>query len=169
MAGKFETTHEIDCTTEVFWRTFLDNNFNEQLYKDWLGYPQFSVMAQNETDNEAVRQWIFSPKWDLPGPVSKLVGSPWLIQADGTLDKKTGFWKVKYTSKTMADKIRLEANMRLELVDDKRVRRIIGNDLEVKIFGIGGLMESSLEKNLRQDSDKTAAFMNKWIAEHQGL
>ena len=39
--------------------------------------------------------------------------------------------------------------------------------IEAKIFGVGGLIESSAEKQLREGWDKSAVFMNKWLAEHK--
>ena len=32
--------------------------------------------------------------------------------------------------------------------------------LEAKIFGVGGLIESSFEKNIREEADATAAYFS---------
>ena len=43
------------------------------------------------------------------------------------------------------------------------VTRIIEVTLEAKIFGVGGLIESSFEKQMREESDRSATFTHKWL------
>ncbi len=47
---------------------------------------------------------------------------------------------------------------------DNKVRRVAELINEAKVFGIGGLLESSAEKQLREGWDQSATYMNKWIA-----
>lgn len=161
--GKFTVTHEIRCDVETFWKIFLDKEFNQRLFRDELHFPEFNIVDQRETDNELTRRVTGTPKMDLPGPVAKLLGANFRYTEEGKLDKKTKVWTWKMIPSAMADKLRQEGSMRVEAAGDKRVRRIADIVNEAKVFGIGGLIESSAEKQLREGWDRSATFMNKYI------
>ena len=162
--GKFTMTHEINCNEETFWKTFFDKDFNEKLYKEELHFPEFTVVEQNETDAKITRKAVGTPKMDLPGPVAKLFGSGFRYTEEGTYDRAKKLWTWKMIPSTMADKLRNEGTVRLEPVGTDKVRRISEITIEAKVFGIGGLIESSAEKQLRQGWDASAAFMNKFLS-----
>jgi len=162
--GTFKVTHEINCNVEAFWKLFFDKEFNEKLYKEGLGFPEFTVMDQRETETQITRKCGGTPKVNMPGPVMKLLGSGFRYTEEGTYDKKTGIWKWKMTPSTMADKLRQEGSLKLEPIGDGKVRRVAELINEAKVFGLGGLIESSAEKSLREGWDSSAVFMNKWIA-----
>lgn len=72
------------------------------------------------------------------------------------------------TPSTMADKLRQEGTMRIEPIGDSKVRRIAELTMEAKVFGIGGLIESTTEKQLREGWDRSAVFMNRYIQSKKG-
>lgn len=161
--GKFTITHEIQCNAEIFWKTFFDKDFNVKLYKEVLGFPEFNIVEQRETESGLVRKISGVPKMELPGPIAKLLGSGFRYTEDGTFDKAKGLWRWKLTPSTLADKTRNEGSMRIEPIGDTKVRRIADLEIEAKIFGVGGLMESTFEKQLREGWDKSAVYMNTWV------
>lgn len=163
--GKFTVTHEINCNVDTFWRLFLDKTFNETLYKEALGFPEFTILEQRETDTEIFRKATGQPKMDVPGPVAKVLGSKFSYTEEGKLNKATRIWTFKLTPSAMPDKIRNEGVVRAEPIGDNKVRRIAEIVVEAKVFGIGGLIESSAEKQLRDGWDRSAVFTNKWIAD----
>ena len=166
--GKFTVTHEISCDAETFWKVFFEKEFNEQLFRQELGFPEFSIVSQVETDTSIVRKVAGQPKMDLPGPVAKLLGSNFRFTEEGTLDKASKVWRFKMTPSTMADKLRQEGTMRIEAVGTGKVRRIAELTMEAKVFGIGGLIESTTEKQLREGWDRSAVFMNRYIQSKKG-
>lgn len=159
----FKVTHEINCNAETFWKIFFDKEFNEKLYLQGLGFPEFKVVDQTETDTQITRKCAGSPKLDMPGPVMKLLGNGFRYTEVGTFDKGTKIWKWKMTPSTMADKLRQEGTLKIEPIGDTKVRRVAELINEAKVFGIGGLLESSAEKSLRDGWDKSAVYMNKWL------
>jgi hypothetical protein len=163
--GKFTVTHEINCNADTFWKVFFDKTFNEELFRKALGFPEYSILEQRETDKETFRKVSGQPKMDLPGPVAKLFGSGFRYTEEGRLDKATQIWSWKMTPSTLAEKLRNEGTMRIEPIGDSKVRRIASMEIEAKVFGVGGLIESSSEKQLRSGWDQSAVFMNKWIAD----
>lgn len=163
--GKFTVTHEINCDVETFWKTFFDKDFNEKMFLQGLGFPEFRVVEQNETDSRLTRRVAGQPKMELPGPVAKLLGSNFRFTEDGTWDKSSKVWSFKMTPSTLADKLRQEGTMRIESVGPGKVRRIAELFIEAKVFGVGGLIESTTEKQLRDGWDKSAVFMNRYLAD----
>lgn len=162
--GKFTVTHEINCDAETFWKVFFDKEFNEKLYRSGLGFPEFNIIDQKETDKELIRKVVGQPKMEMPGPVAKLLGSGFKYTEDGSFDKASKVWRWKMIPSTLADKMRNEGSMRIEPVGDNKVRRVAEILIEAKIFGIGGMLESTAEKQLRAGWDESAVYMNKHLA-----
>jgi len=161
-------THEINCDEDTFWKVFLDKEFNEKLYKEGLGFPEFSIVEQTETDSEIRRKTAGKPKMsNVPGPVAKLMGDSFRYTELGSMDKKNKVWKYKLTPSVMADKIRQEGTVKLQPSGPGKVKRVVELIIEAKVFGIGGMIESSTDKSLREGWDTSARFMNKWLEEHK--
>jgi hypothetical protein len=159
-------SHEINCDEATFWELFLDKEFNERLYKDGLGFPEWQIVEQVETDAEVRRTTKGKPKLkNIPGPVAKILGDSFGYTETGSMDKKTKVWRYKLTPTVLADKIRQEGTLKIQPAGDNKVKRVVDLVIEAKVFGIGGMLESTTEKQLRDGWDTSAAFMNKWIAD----
>lgn len=163
--GKFTVTHEIPCNAETFWKLFFDKAFNEEMFRKDLGFPKYDIQEQRENDKEIFRKIAGQPKMNLPGPVAKVLGSGFSYIEEGRFDKATKIWRWKMTPSTLADKLRNEGTMRIEPVGDNKVRRVAELVNEAKVFGIGGLIESAAEKELREGWDKSAVFFRKWLSD----
>jgi hypothetical protein len=138
-----------------------------KLYKDSLGFPEFSIVDQRETDSEVVRKVSGTPKMEVPAAVAKVLGSNFAYKEDGTFTKSTKLWRWKMIPSSMADKLRNEGTLRVEAIGDTKVRRVADIIIEAKVsFVVNGLIESSAEKQLRDGWDKSAKFMNEWLKTH---
>ncbi|WP_437501731.1 DUF2505 domain-containing protein [Sorangium sp. So ce1099] len=162
--GRFTVTHEINAGEEAFWTMFFDRSFNEKLYREILGFPAFEILEQNENDAQITRKVSGTPKMEVPGPLAKLIGPGFGYIEEGRFDKKSKSWSWKTIPSSLADKVRNEGVLRVEPVGSDKVRRIAQIDIEAKIFGVGGLIESTVEKQLRQGWGESAVFMNKYLA-----
>ena len=162
--SKFTLTHEINCNAETFWKTFFDNEFNTRLFLEGLSFRKYSIVNQQEQVTQIINTFVAEPNADLPGPVQKLLGSNFNYTEEGTFDKSTQIWRWKAIPSTSADKLRAEGITRVEPIGSDKVRRIAEVTLEAKIFGVGGLIESSAEKQVREACDKSAIYMNKFLA-----
>jgi hypothetical protein len=158
--AKLNLTHVINCDVDTFWKTFFDREYNDKLYLGALGFPEFKVTSQTENDKEIVRVCEGEPKMTVPAPVAKLLGNSFKYKEDGRFDKATKTWTWKLTPSTLADKIRNEGKLRVEAAGDGKCKRICEIVIEAKIFGVGGMIESSSEKQLSDGWDASARFMN---------
>jgi hypothetical protein len=163
--GKFTVTHEIRCNVETFWKTFFDKDFNTRLYTQVLGFPDFKITDQHDDGTKVARKVAAQPKMDVPGPVQKLIGPGFRYTEEGSMTKTEGVWRWKMTPSTLADKLLTSGTVRVEAIGDDKVRRIADMSVEAKIFAVGGLIESSAEKQMRDGWDRSAVFMNKFLDE----
>ncbi|MFJ5780189.1 DUF2505 family protein [Streptomyces sp. NPDC093094] len=158
---QFTLVHEVLGTPRAFLTWFLDDRREEDLYKGALRYGEYTTTEARETDTVAYRRAVFSRPLDLPGALAKLVGGGHRESQDGRLDKAAGVWSWKIAPGALADKIRQEGTLRLEPQGTDRTRLISEHEIEAKIFQVGGLFETSLEKYTRQEWDRLTAFYGK--------
>jgi hypothetical protein len=161
----FTMHHDLDCDVDTFWRWFVDKDFNNTLFKA-LGFPKWEILEQNETDTQITRKVSGAPKMDAPAPVVKALGGGLAYIEDGTFDKKAKSWHFKMTPGTLKDKLRMEGTVKCEPRGEGKSKRVVEITAEAKIFGIGGMVESALEKSFRTGWADSAAFINKWVKEH---
>lgn len=165
--SKFTISHEFNCDEDTFWKVFLDREFNEKLYREHLQFSQYEVVEQRETPTEVIRKVKGTPKMNLPGPVAKLIGSGFSYVEEGRLDRATKLWKWKMIPSALTDKLRNEGTVRLETIGPGKIRRVADIVIEAKVFGVGGMIESAAEKQLREGWDASAPFFQKWIDAHR--
>ena len=166
--GTLKISHEINCNEETFWKLFFDKEFNDKLYKEGLGFPEYVNEEQVETDTEIKRRTRGRPKLaNIPGPVAKLLGDKFGYVENGSMKKSEKVWRWKLTPSVMAEKMRQEGQLRVEPLGENKIRRHVEMLIEAKVFGIGGMLESTAEKQLKDGWDNSATYMNKYIADHK--
>lgn len=163
---KFSVTHEFACTPETYWKLNFDREFNDALYKGALGFPDYNVQELRDSETETFRRTVATPKMEVPAAVQKVLGSNFKYTEETTWDKRSGRATFKGIPSSMPDKLLTNGTMRVEAVGADRSRRIVDFVVDAKVMLIGGLLESTAEKQMRDAYDKNATFMNKWIADH---
>ncbi len=161
----FTMRHDLDCDCDTFWKLFWELDFNEQLFKA-LEYPAWKLIDTKETDKEIIRTVKATPKMEAPGPVLKLLGSSFGYDEEGRFDKATKTHKFIITPNVLAGKLRNEGTVKCEPRGDGKSTRIVEIIAEAKVFGLGGMIESSFEKSFRTGWQKSADFINKWVKDH---
>jgi hypothetical protein len=157
--------HDIHCSVETFWKVFLDREFNETLFRKELGFPQYDIIDVKETDTEIVRRVKGNPKTSAPRAVQKLMGDGFGYSEEGRMKRGDNLWTFKITPNTLAEKITNEGYVKVEPAGEDKVKRISELKFEARIFGVGGMVESTAEKDFREGYDASAVFMNRWIQE----
>ena len=149
-----------DCAPDAFWKAFLDLEFNRRLYLDALSFREIDILEQTDTS----RRMRAVPRLELPGPLAKVLGDRFGYEERGQLDRPKGEWRWHTIPNAMGDKIKTEGILRIEAAGDGRCRRLDQVTIEAKVFGIGGLIESTAEKQLRASWEKEAVFTKGWLA-----
>jgi hypothetical protein len=150
-------TAVLPCTPETFWKVFLDERYTRGLFLDELQFKDFSVLELTETS----RKIRVVPKVNLPGVVQKLVGDSFVYEEHGTLDRARNEWTWRMVPRK--EIVATRGKVRIEPAGEGQCRRTDEVVIEGKIFGIGGLIESTAEKEVRASSAKELAFFNRWL------
>lgn len=164
---KLNLTHEIGCNETTFWSTFLDPDYNKQLFLEVLGFPEFEIVDQQESESQITRQVESRPRipWHQSLGV-KLTGRSFRFTEEGLFDKDQRVWTWDLKANIWRDKLHNRGAVRLECLGENTVRRITEIELEANICLLGRSMEKSAERRMRDGWDKSAAFMNDvWFAE----
>lgn len=151
----------LGCTPDLFWKIFLDERYTRALYLDELRFNEFTVLELTETS----RKIRVVPNVNLPGPLKKIMGDSFGYEEHGTLDRAKNEWTWRMIPKK--EIIATRGKTRIEPVGDAQCRRNDEVIVEGKIFGLGGVIESTAEKEVRASSQKEMAFFARWLAEHK--
>ena len=160
------------CTPEGFWASFLDPAYLDELYLGELESQAFAIL---EID-DASRKLRIVPRLKLPAPVAKVIGEGFAYEEHGTLDRETHVWtwrmvqptNLDSTRKARKDAVTMHGTVRLEVHGDGGCRRTDEFTVEAKLFGLGGLLESSIQNELQSARAKEYALLARWI-ERSGL
>jgi hypothetical protein len=150
-------TTVLPCTVETLWNVFFDERYTRSLYLDELQFKDFSVLELTPTS----RKIRVVPKVNLPGPLQKLIGDSFAYEEHGTLDRARNEWTWHMVPRK--EIVATRGTVRLEPVGEGQCRRNDQVIIEGKIFGLGGLIESTAEKEVRASSAKELAFLLRWL------
>jgi hypothetical protein len=161
---RFTMIQDIALDLDEHWRLFLDDDFDKKMYLEGFGFPRYELLEHRDAEAESFRRIRVVPKLDVPGPVAKLLGSSFAYTEEQTFDKKARKVRARVIPSVLSDRMGSESSVAAEAAGPGKTRRTVEISVEARIFGIGGVVESALEKNLRSGWDNAAAYMNKHAA-----
>jgi hypothetical protein len=155
------------CAPDAVWASFFDESYLRALYLDELESRAFDVLEISDTS----RTLRIVPKMKLPAPVAKLIGDSFAYEEHGTLDRTRNEWAWRVVqpanldpkSKPRKDAVTMHGTTRIEPSSDGHCRRTDTFSVEAKIFGLGSLIESTIDKELQRARTKEYAFLTQWL------
>lgn len=167
MAERIRIEHDIDCTEEAFWKLFLDADYNKALFRDYLKFPRWEVVRNEDRGGILHRTVEVEPfVGELPGPIKKVVGDNISYREVGELDLARRRYALQVIPGRLADKLKVSGEQSTAAsTSEGRCRRIFTATVEVKIFGVGGLIEKRIAADLQKSYDLSAKFTNRYIKE----
>lgn len=63
---RFTLTHEFNVSLETFWNLNFDREMNEAMFRQGLGFPDYTVQEFRDTDTEIFRRTVATPKMEHP-------------------------------------------------------------------------------------------------------
>ena len=163
---EFTLRHEIDCSRERFWELFFDDDFTRDMIVGGLDFASCDIDPIRESGDRRTRTMRVIPKLDVPAAVAKLLGPKLGYTEEGTFFGGKELWTYTLRLSVLSERIRLGGKLKIEPIDDTKCRRISDLWCEVKILGLGKMVEKAAEKNMRDGWNKSAAWMNRWLADH---
>ena len=157
----------LPCRVETVWKAYLDPAYVRALYLDTLGYRALDVLEVTEQS----RKLRVVPKLSLPGPIQKLLGDSFAYEDHGTLDRARNVWTWQMVqpsqlapgAKPKPGIVTTRGTVRVEAVGERECRRTDELVIEAKVFGVGGLIESSAEKAALEGWSLEQPMLARWV------
>lgn len=164
----YEIRDSFDCDVATFWRIFFDSEYSEKLYRGHLKFDVFEIVSlEKDSAGNIKRRTRQAPRVEIPAVAKKVIGDSAGFTEDGRFDAAKQRWTFTVTPATAADKVQTTGEMWCESRGDGRIERITRIDTKVKIFGIGGVVETFIEKTTRTLYGQAAEFTRNWIRDHK--
>lgn len=167
LAMKFTVRHAFDTDLDTYWnKIFFDAEYNRRLYEDILKFKSYKQLEQRDTGGGAITRTLrLEPGFDAPAVIQKLLGDKFFYTEVGNFDPVKKRWRYVITPSTLPDKVGISGDFWAEARGGTKIERIAECDITAKIFGVGGMLESFVEKQTRDSYEKAAAFTNAFIRE----
>jgi hypothetical protein len=165
---RITVVQEIVTDVDSHWKIFLDDEFEKAQAIEGLGFASYDIFEHKDEADRVVRKTRGTPKLDLPAVVAKALGPRFGYTEEGVWDKKTKVWRSRLIPNILTDRLSSEAVVRCDPAGEGKCRRTCELSVEAKVFGIGTVIETALEKDLRSGWERAASFMNAWIKKRGG-
>lgn len=159
---KATRTVDLDCSAETYWKTFFDDAFVRAVHLEGMAFREIEILAKTETS----RRLRAVPKLEAPEAVAKILGDRFGYEERATFDRAKNEWRFSMLPNALGDKLKTEGVIRVEELGPNKIRHRDEVTFECKVFGLGGIIETTAEKQLRLSWAQEEAFMKKWLAKN---
>jgi hypothetical protein len=159
----YAVRHIVNTDVDTFWRVYFDLEFARAVVKEFGNMGDFKIV-DDHIDEQGVRHRRIEV-WsnvELPAFAQRLIGNGAYTEI-GRWDSKLKKYTAECVPKINADKF----GSRFEIVAYPLApgccEREITMENTIKVFGIGGMITSVLERVQRDTHTKSAQFLNAWL------
>ena len=162
MTVRLTIEHVLQTTEERFWSdVFGSEDFNRALYIDHLG---FGYELESWDPSDGSRRARIWPVTNVPKTLSNLIGGEISFVEDGVYDEAAGHYDFHIIPSRLSERIDVRGRVETAPLADRTCQRTVTLDIEVRMFGVGSVMEAFLAKSTREQYGKNAAFINEYLA-----
>jgi len=160
----YTVRHTIETDVDGFWKLFMDQDVSRAMMKDFGGGGSYDIVDERVDEHGAQLYRIeYAFNVPLPGFIKKLVGDGSYTE-HGRYDPALKKYSARCVPKVNGDKMTTTFEITaVPLGSGERCERVIAVENTVKVFGVGGLIETFLERVQREAHGKAAEFTNRWI------
>ena len=167
MTERVRIEHDFECSEKAFWDTFLNTDYNNEMFCQRMKFPRWELSSFELTDDVMRRVVEVEPYVaELPMPIKKAIGESIRYREEGKLDRKTGSYSFRVVPSKLADKILISGKQFTQSLGERRCRRIFEAEVQIKIFGIGSLIEKNVVSDMRKSYDVGADFTHDYLRRH---
>ena len=166
MSRTFTCRHVMNCTPEQFWERVHHNpEFNQELYVDLLGYGYELIEDDRQTGK---RRSHIIPKVDAPRALVAALGDSIAFDEHGQLDRSgdAPVYRFNIIPGVWPDKITVRGQMTVPPAGEGKCERVVDFEVGCSAFGIGGLFERFVSKEVEKSYEQSAGFTNAFMAKH---
>ncbi len=159
----FSFVHEFDTDVASYWKLFLSDPFNEDLFRE-LKIRERKVLKFEDNGKTLYRTQKMEPTTPLPGFLQSMIKDMGYTEID-KLDWASNIMRIIIEPASMKDRFKMEGDYVVTPLGDKRCRREFKGEVKVSMPLIGGKVEKFMMEQLRDAYDTAARVTRKWIAE----
>lgn len=161
MPARFTVRHALHCSPEEFWEHIQhDPEFHRALNADYLGH-RYEVLEEDRARGiYRARTW---PQYHAPLALQRVLDRKASFTEEGVFDAARQQYDFRVVPSVYADKLRTEGHLRAEPARGGECDRVVDFVIEARVPGIGFLVEAFLEKNTRENFDKSAVYVNDYL------
>lgn len=162
----FVCRHEIVVNAEGFWKHIHESTeFLEALYHKHL---EFEYEVLENDPSKGIRKTYITPKVDAPKAIVKVMGDSISFSEHGQLAEvgapaETRRYNFRVIPNKFADRINITGHMATETIDDTRCYRVVEFNIDCNIFGIGGILERFVQKEVERSYSQSAEITNTYL------
>lgn len=160
---KFRAAHTIHKISVADYETlYFDEAFGALLCQSVA--LRRKLISRQLDGNQLTRAVMVGPQREIPKSVAKILGCErieYIEHIDYTLGSFAGRWHT--VSSVLPDKVRSAGTFAFEPMGAD-VLRVVEGDIDVKIFGLGGLVERFIAADVQNSYAQAAAFTNDYRA-----
>lgn len=164
---KFKADHLIEgIAVERYAQMYFEDAFNDAMCVavNLVRKP----IKMERTGNKVVRHVHVEPQGrEIPGPVAKLLGQSrfgYVEELEFDFGTNEGVWRTIPT--ILPDKVTTGGTLRF-VSESNGTRRIVHGDIEVRVFGIGGIVERFICSDAEKSYADAAEFTRRWVRENR--
>lgn len=154
-------TLDLPCSVDAFWASFLDSAFVVRAFTA-IGFVSYEIIELREEPARLLRRADARPAIDAPAVVQKVLGPRFGYVEEGQFERATKTWIWSARPSTLADRSRMEGRLLVEPLSQgarpEGCRTTFEATIEVKMLGLGGLVESAIEKSIRTSWTRFGTF-----------
>ncbi len=167
MTEQIVIVHDFECSEQAFWNTFLNNDYNKEMFIESMKFARWEVLKFDVSDLTADRIIEVEPRvGELPGPIKKVVGDKVGYREEGRLDRSQNCYELRITPGMLASKISVSGRQYTKPDGDHRCQRIFEATVEVRLFGVGSLIEKHIIRDMQKGYDAGAEFTRGYMERH---
>ena len=149
---------------EAFWKHHFDESSRGPSETTGFGAQSFRVLSSDTRGGVLHQRTEMVERLDAPAAVRKVFGETTRVTEEWSWPEGSNAARVSFAPDKMASRLRLGGEMRTEELGPGRTKVILDFDVTVKIFGIGGIVEKLLAKDIPERHQKSADYYNAHIA-----
>ena len=144
---------------------YFSEEFAQAMYMKGLGFTRCDHLDMTKADDGRIhRKLRLCPAMNAPKPVQKVLGDTQQYDEVGTYDPALQTWSYEVIPATMASKVKTIGKMAVQSVADNKCTVVFEVTFDVKIFGVGKVIERFMASQFDDSLEKQKHFMDNWIA-----
>ncbi|MDJ0866514.1 MAG: DUF2505 domain-containing protein [Myxococcota bacterium] len=152
--------HVYDCEPKAFWAHHLDEESRRAKEVEGCGAVSFRVLSKERQGGAVIVRSELVEALNVPASVRRAFGAT--LRAEEVLrwEEGSNTATFEHTPETLPDRVRLSGRLTTEPTGDGRCRVILDAEVTVKLFGMAGVIERVLAKQLPLRQEKAMSWFN---------